>query len=84
VRDESEADDMVQNAYLRAIGHFSSFRGGDGRTGLLRIVRNVCYDRMREKRNFLQQTTDLDETVHVASRCPIRRKRCSRKKGTNC
>jgi RNA polymerase sigma-70 factor (ECF subfamily) len=65
MRDESEADDMVQNAYLRAIGHFSSFRGGDGRAWLLTIVRNVCYDRLRDKRNFLQQTTDLDETVHI-------------------
>src|SRR5579859_7473079 len=55
VRDKSEAEDMVQNAYLRAISHFGSFRGGDGRTWLLTIVRNVCYDRLRHKRRSLNQ-----------------------------
>jgi RNA polymerase sigma-70 factor, ECF subfamily len=70
VRNESEADDVVQNAYLRAIGHFSSFRGGDGRAWLLMIVRNVCYDRLREKRNFLQQTIDFDETIHIGGQMP--------------
>jgi RNA polymerase sigma-70 factor (ECF subfamily) len=68
VRDESEAEDMVQNAYLRAISHFGSFRGGDGRTWLLTIVRNVCYDRLRHKRRSLNQNTELDESVHIGGR----------------
>jgi RNA polymerase sigma factor (sigma-70 family) len=47
MRNETEAEDVVQSAYVRAISHFVGFRGGDGRAWLLMIVRNSCYDRMR-------------------------------------
>jgi len=43
VRDAALADDVVQDAALRAFGYFGSFRGGDARAWLLRIVRNVAY-----------------------------------------
>ena len=49
MRDETEAEDMVQEAYVRVASHFTSFRGGDGRAWLLTIVRNSCYDRLRKK-----------------------------------
>jgi RNA polymerase sigma-70 factor (ECF subfamily) len=45
--DEHEAEDMVQEAYLRAMRSFASFHGTDGRAWLLTIVRNSCYDRLR-------------------------------------
>jgi RNA polymerase sigma-70 factor (ECF subfamily) len=31
LRNETEAEDAVQEAYLRAFRHFNSFQGGDGR-----------------------------------------------------
>jgi len=43
VRDASLAEDVVQDAMLRAFGYFSTFRGGDARAWLMRIVRNVAY-----------------------------------------
>src|SRR5580692_12209166 len=63
MRNETEAEDVVQDAYVRAIRHFSAFRGGDGRAWLLKIVRNGCYDRLREKGASIQNT-DFDETKH--------------------
>src|SRR3954462_8931534 len=43
VRDEHDAQDVVQDAALRAQRHFGSFRGGDARAWLLSIVRNCSY-----------------------------------------
>jgi RNA polymerase sigma-70 factor, ECF subfamily len=48
LRDQTEAEDAVQEAYLRAFRHSKSFRGGHGRAWLLTIVRNCCYDRLKE------------------------------------
>jgi RNA polymerase sigma-70 factor, ECF subfamily len=39
-----DAEDVVQDAYLRALRHFDSFIGTDPRAWLLRIVRNCAYD----------------------------------------
>jgi RNA polymerase sigma-70 factor (ECF subfamily) len=64
MRNETEAEDVVQDAYVRAIRHFSAFRGGDGRAWLLKIVRNGCYDRLKAKGASVQNT-DFDETKHV-------------------
>lgn len=44
LRNEDEANDAVQEAYLRALRFFGSFRGENGRPWLLRIVRNACYE----------------------------------------
>ena len=43
VRDEYVAEDMVQEAYIRALKYFAAFRGGEIRPWLLGIVRNTCY-----------------------------------------
>ena len=40
-RNGPDAEDLVQDAYLRALNGFEGFRGGDGRAWLLRIVRNT-------------------------------------------
>ncbi len=44
VRDPVLAEDVVQDASLRALAGFAGFRGGDARAWLLRIVRNAAYD----------------------------------------
>ena len=48
VRDESVAQDMVQEAYLRAHRYQDSFRGNDMRPWLLSIVRNTCFSWLQE------------------------------------
>jgi RNA polymerase sigma-70 factor, ECF subfamily len=42
-RDTADAQDIVQEALLRALRYFDSFRGGDARVWLLAIVRNTFY-----------------------------------------
>ena len=66
MRDESEAEDAVQEAYLSAISHFAGFRGGDGRAWVLTIVRNSCYDRLKQK-GASGQNMDFDEAIHSAA-----------------
>jgi RNA polymerase sigma-70 factor (ECF subfamily) len=65
VRNESDAEDLVQEAYLRAFSHFDSFRGGDGRSWLLTIVRNCFYDRLRK--NGVHHYSVFDESIHSGS-----------------
>ena len=48
--DEHDAQDIVQEAYLRAWRYFAGFGGGDERAWLLTIVRNCCYTSRRTAR----------------------------------
>jgi RNA polymerase sigma-70 factor, ECF subfamily len=58
----ADAEDIVQDAYVRALAGADRFRGGDERAWLLSIVRNGCYSSHRRQR--VRQATDFDETVH--------------------
>jgi len=48
-RDPAAADDIVQEAFLRAFRSFASYRGGDARAWLLAIVRNCSFDWSRSR-----------------------------------
>ena len=50
LRDATLAEDVVQEAMLRAFTYFPGFRGGDGRAWLLQIVRNTAWSRPRGPR----------------------------------
>ncbi len=63
LRDEHDARDVVQDAYLRAFRFFDSFRGGDSRGWLLTIVRNACYTWLRKARPAELQVS-FDEESH--------------------
>ena len=63
VRGASDAEDLVQEASLRAWRGFRTFRGGDGRGWLLAIVRNTCFTWLRKNRR--QELADeFDEDLH--------------------
>ena len=51
LRDSHDAEDVLQEAYLRAFRFLDSFRGGDARSWLLTIVRNLCHDTIRQRRD---------------------------------
>jgi RNA polymerase sigma factor (sigma-70 family) len=63
-RNGSDAEDLVQDAYLRALKGFEGFRGGDGRAWLLRIVRNTCYTWLQENR-VQEFATTFDEELYT-------------------
>ncbi len=56
LRDEHDAQDAVQDAYVRALRHFGAYRGGDARAWLLAIVRNVCRTRRRQRGHDVRLT----------------------------
>lgn len=58
VHDVALAQDVVQDAAVRALGYFRSFRGEDGRAWFLSIVRNVAFDAMAARNRL--RTTSLD------------------------
>ena len=47
---EQQAEDVVQDSFVRALTFFDGFHGEDGRAWLLAIVRNSCYDWMKQNR----------------------------------
>ena len=63
VRDPHEAEEAVQEAFLRAIRHFEGFRGVDGRAWLLSIVRNTCFTQLRRRRPGSERV-EFDEEIH--------------------
>ncbi len=62
-RNDQDAEDVVQDAYLRAVRFFGGFRGGDGRAWLLTIVRNACYTG-RQRGRMQEATVAFDEESH--------------------
>ena len=62
MRNEYDAEDAVQEAYLKAYRHQAGFRGDDGRAWLLAIVRNTCYDRLRQ--SGVRDNSAFDERIH--------------------
>lgn len=66
-RDERDAEDVVQEAYMRALKHFGTFKGGDARPWLLKIVRNTFYTWIRRNRLSDAMTPfDEEEDIHVS------------------
>jgi RNA polymerase sigma-70 factor (ECF subfamily) len=60
VRDEHVAEDVVQDAYLRAFRYYASFRGDDPRPWLLGIVRNCCYSWFAQQKRAQEFEGDAD------------------------
>jgi RNA polymerase sigma factor (sigma-70 family) len=66
-RNDADAQDVVQEAYLRAMRFFDSFAGGNGRGWMLAIVRNTCYSWMQRNRPA-EALHVFDENEHFAER----------------
>jgi RNA polymerase sigma factor (sigma-70 family) len=64
LRNEQDAQDVVQEAYLRAFRSFSGFHGTNGRAWLLTIVRNTSYTLLKKSR-AVDFTTPFDEEIHA-------------------
>jgi RNA polymerase sigma-70 factor, ECF subfamily len=63
LRGRSDAEDVAQEAMLRAFRFFRGFHGSDARSWLLQIVRNTCYTWL-EKNRPMELTTEFDEEFY--------------------
>lgn len=60
---DQDAQDVVQEACLRAFRAFDGFYGADGRAWLLTIVRNTAYTSL-QKTKSTRLMTPFDEEIH--------------------
>jgi RNA polymerase sigma-70 factor, ECF subfamily len=65
IANEHDAEDVVQEACLRALRYFRTFSGGNSRAWFLRIVRNTCYGWHSQTRHMA--TDVFDEEQHSAT-----------------
>jgi RNA polymerase sigma factor (sigma-70 family) len=63
---DQDAEDLVQEATLRAFKFFEGFKGEDGRMWFLTIVRNTFYTQLPQKRKQAL-TTIFDEEINAGS-----------------
>ena len=66
LRGGADAEDVTQEAMLRAYRFFGGFHGGDVRAWLLQIVRNTCFSWMEKNRRG-KDMTEFDEALHGPS-----------------
>jgi len=64
LRNDQDAEDAVQEAYVRAYKAFSRFRGGDGKAWFMTILRNVCYTTIKKLRAH-EAPEPFDEEIHL-------------------
>ncbi len=65
VRDPRDAEDVVQESFLRAFKFFAGYHGGDPRAWLLAIVRNTAYSLLQKSRSG-ELTEEFDEEIHTS------------------
>ena len=65
LRNKQDAEDAVQEAFLRAFRFFGDFWGGNGRAWLLKIVRNICYTWLQQNRTQPSKV-EFDEEFFVS------------------
>src|SRR5690349_16701865 len=72
VRDDSEAEDVLQEAYARAFTHLDGFRG-DARFGtwLARIVMNEALGRLRRRKPTVPLNAVTDDSAVAAQVIPF-------------
>lgn len=63
LRNRDDAEDIAQEAMMRAYRSFAHFRGGDARAWLLQIVRNSCYSWF-EKNRPSELAVEFNEELH--------------------
>ena len=62
-RNEHDAQDVTQEAFLRAFRFFDGYQGGNMRAWLLTIVRNTCYTWLHQNRPP-EAAVEFDEEIH--------------------
>ena len=63
-RNPDDAQDVVQEAYLRAFRFFGGFNGSNGRSWFLAIVRNTCYTWLKQNKSF-EVVSAFDDSLYL-------------------
>ena len=68
-RNDADAADVVQEAMLRAYRYFDSYREGDAKSWILRIVRRTCYSWLERNRStdFVPLEAEAELGAEVAA-----------------
>ena len=69
-RNEHDAEDIAQDAFLRAFKFLESFRGGNSRSWLLSIVRNTAYTWLQKNRKQELGTVSDEEIGNIQDTAP--------------
>src|SRR5437763_10387836 len=69
-RNDHDAEDIAQDAFLRAFKFFESFRGGNSRCWLLSIVRNTAYTWLQKNRKQELGTVSEEEIGNIQDTAP--------------
>src|SRR5262249_18057290 len=69
LRNADDAEDAVQECYLRAFRHFDSYRGPAMKPWLFAILRNVC--RAEYARRATAPATTIDDARESAEQTPL-------------
>lgn len=69
-RDPHDAEDVVQEAMMRAVRAIDGFHGGDARCWLLTIVRNTCYSWLKQNRQRQPAALIDDDLVELEGSPP--------------
>jgi len=69
LRDATDAEDAVQECYLRAFKHFDSYRGPAMKPWLFAILRNVC--RAEFSRRASTPTAPIEDVAETAEQTPL-------------
>jgi len=65
-RNNADAADVVQEAFLRAFRYFDSYRGDDARSWMLKIVRRACYNWLERNRSADVVSLEAEEDLSGA------------------
>ena len=66
LNDENAAEDVVQEASIRAFKYFHSLRGNEARPWFLGIVRNCCFTYLEERKGRNEQFGLDDDALEAA------------------
>ncbi|HYM30869.1 MAG TPA: sigma-70 family RNA polymerase sigma factor [Candidatus Cybelea sp.] len=67
-RNDHDAEDVVQEAYLRAFKYFDGYQGGNGKAWILAIVRRTCFTWLGRNRPKEVLTVEADVLEAAAER----------------
>ncbi len=71
MKNDHDAEDVVQEAFLRAFRFFRGFHGDSGKVWLFKIIRNVCWDKFADRTAEGKGVSIDDPSVVLEDTAPL-------------